>query len=572
MHLILEETALDLLTQYALIASRYIIVLLSLAIIVRCIRSMLSGAYEDEYWGFITFGDEEIPILHWENIIGRSHTSDIFLDARNLSRTHAALVRNGKGVWKIYDIFSRGGVWVNNNQVKAKGLPVQDGDVLNLGGNPMLFHSVSDEERAEFSERRTSAGKTVLPSVTLFELTVLQLFLLMQLALADDEHILMITGDFLLLILLEWVCFALMKAMRRNGFEVETLAFYLTTFGLAVVCISEPADLYKQMILITVSVVLFILLGLWLRNIRRVSHAVRYVVAALALGLLGINVAAGTVSYGAANWLTIGGYSFQPSELVKVAYVFCGAATLENLYHRRNLILFIGFSAVCVGALAVIGDFGTALIFFICFLIISFMRSGSIATVFLAVGGAVLAVFMVLLVRPYVADRFSAWGHVWEDVYDKGYQQTRAMSAAASGGLFGNMPGNGWLHRIFAADTDMVFALICENYGLIAALCCIIAILTLAFFAIRSARRGRSTYYSIAACASVSIMMVQLALNVFGSVDLLPFTGVTFPFVSKGGTSLISCWMLMAFLKSADTRKQGSFAVIPEFKRSKEGS
>jgi cell division protein FtsW (lipid II flippase) len=67
-------------------------------------------------------------------------------------------------------------------------------------------------------------------------------------------------------------------------------------------------------------------------------------------------------------------------------------------------------------------------------------------------------------------------------------------------------------------------------------------------------------------------MMVQLALNVFGSVDLLPFTGVTFPFVSKGGTSLISCWMLMAFLKSADTRKQGSFAVIPEFKRSKEGS
>ena len=71
-HLILEETALDLLTQYALIASRYIIVLLSLAIIVRCIRSMLSGAYEDECWGFITFGDEEIPILHWENIIGRS--------------------------------------------------------------------------------------------------------------------------------------------------------------------------------------------------------------------------------------------------------------------------------------------------------------------------------------------------------------------------------------------------------------------------------------------------------------------------------------------------------------------
>jgi cell division protein FtsW (lipid II flippase) len=109
----------------------------------------------------------------------------------------------------------------------------------------------------------------------------------------------------------------------------------------------------------------------------------------------------------------------------------------------------------------------------------------------------------------------------------------------------------------------MVFAMVCEELGLIIAICMVLALLTLAIFAVRTARSGRSAYCAIAACATVSMLMVQLALNVFGSVDILPFTGVTFPFVSRGGSSLLSCWMLMAFLKSADNRRGASFAVSP---------
>ena len=137
------------------------------------------------------------------------------------------------------------------------------------------------------------------------------------------------------------------------------------------------------------------------------------------------------------------------------------------------------------------------------------------------------------------------------------------IAAAASGALFGKGAGSGWLHNVFAANTDMVFAMICEELGLIIALCSIAAILVLAFFAVRSASRSRSAFYAIAACATVSMLLVQLSLNVFGSLDILPFTGVTFPFVSRGGTSLLSCWMLMAFIKGSDTRREGSFAVKP---------
>ena len=119
----------------------------------------------------------------------------------------------------------------------------------------------------------------------------------------------------------------------------------------------------------------------------------------------------GEVRGGSMNWLEIGGFTIQPSELVKVCYIYAGAATLDRLFARRNLFGYIVFSAVCVCALALMGDFGTAVIFFATFLVVSFMRSGSFATVLLAVSGAGLAGFLVLSVKPYIAQRSASLGH-----------------------------------------------------------------------------------------------------------------------------------------------------------------
>ena len=254
---------------------------------------------------------------------------------------------------------------------------------------------------------------------------------------------------------------------------------------------------------------------------------------------------------------------------MKAAYVYVSASTLDRLFRRGNLFGFIAFSALCVGALALLGDFGTALIFFVSFLIIAFIRSGSIATVFLALAGAGMAGMLAVSVKPHIARRFASWGRAWADRWGAGYQQTRAMSAAAAGGLFGKGAGAGWLHDLrlnAAANTDLVFGLVCEELGLLIALCAMAAVLILVFFALRSARNGRSAYYAIASCAAMTMLLFQMGLNVFGSMDLLPFTGVPFPFVSKGGSSLLCCWMLMAFIKGADNRKDASFAVRPGLK------
>ena len=542
----------------SLILTRFFLILTSVLILVRCLRSLLSERYEGEVWAYLRLGRDTLPVTHWENLIGRSRSADIRVDRDRVRRIHAVLKRGGKGVWTVYDVFGRGGVTCNGVKVSSNGALVSDGAVIGVGAAKLRFLEIEPEKQRKLEQQRTSAGKRVSPGGTLAELTVF----LLQHALHSTAHLRMIALGFGALIALEWFCYSAMRLLDRSGFEIETIAFYLSSLGMSVAASSVPEDLFKQIALMIAGVLLFLLLGWWLRNLRRVT-AVRGLVGLAALALLAANVLFSEELFGARNWLTVAGISFQPSEFVKVCYLYVGASTLDLLYRRRNLFSFMAFSAVCVMALALIGDFGSALVFFICFLVISFMRSGSIATVLLAVTGAGMAGFLAVSIRPHIARRFASWGHVWEDVYGAGYQQARAMSAAAAGGLFGKGAGAGWLKNVFAGDTDMVFAVVCEEQGLIIALCMVLAVMALAFFAVRAARYGRSAFYAIAACGAMAMLLTQTALHVFGSMDLLPFTGVTFPFVSRGGSSLLCCWMLMAFLKGSDTRRGASFVVNP---------
>ena len=548
---------------YMLILSKYALVIFSFIVIERSFRSMLREKYDNEIWAYIRAGKERVPVYHWENLIGKAQSADIRVYAPGISRVHAVLCRSDNGKWTVYDVFSRGGVWINDTQAGYGGAPVHDGDTINLAGNRLTFIELEGEKIGKLEKKRSVAGSRVYPAVTLIWLTLFQGALLMQLLMnSDPEYYSRISLAFASVAVLEWFCFTGMRMINKSGFELETLAFFITSLGISVAASSTPEDMYKHSILVIVSVFLFLLLGWWLRNLRRTS-TMRIPFAVVAVLLLGLNLFAGNSIFGAKNWLTIAGYSFQPSEFVKVFFVYVGASTLDRLYVKQNLYTFVAFSALCVTALALMGDFGSALVFFVCFLVISFMRSGSISTVVLSISSAVIAGLMAISARPYVAQRFATWGHAWDDIYDKGYQQVRTMSAAAAGGLFGKGAGSGWLQSIVAANTDMVFGVVSEELGLLIAMSAILAIAAIAVFAVRSARHCRSAFYSISACAAVTIMLVQVALNVLGSMDILPFTGVTFPFMSRGGSSLISCWMLLAYIKGSDNRREASFVVRP---------
>ena len=387
-------------------------------------------------------------------------------------------------------------------------------------------------------------------------LTVFQILTAIQLTLAAGEKASpVIPICFLTLTVVMWLYAAALRLGRCVGFELETIAFYLSTLSLAVTASSAPGSLPKQLLAIVLGMGLFLALGLFLRDLERVEKR-RWLMAAGAIGLLGITLVLGKAKFGATNWVTLGGISFQPSEIAKICYIFAGSATLERLFRRRNLALFIVLTGVCIGLLGLMSDFGTAAIFFVTFLVIAYLRSGDAATLALICGGAAFGAGIIVQFKPYILSRFAAWGHAWEAASGSGYQQTRTMSAAASGGLFGMGAGNGWLERIPAGDTDLVFGMLCEEWGLVIALLAVACILTLAWFAVRA-----SSFYTIAACAAGSLLVFQTSLNVFGSVDLLPLTGVTFPFVSNGGSAMLSAWGLLAYLKAMDTRADASFAI-----------
>lgn len=546
---------------YLVYFSRFMLPIAALAVMSRCVASMLRSKYEPEVWAYLDLpSGTRVPLRHWECTVGSAFSSDVIVRADGVSKTHSVLIRDELGNWRVYEVDSGAQTAVNGADVSSgEGAPIADGDTLSVGSSNLRFFNLTESERGIIASRRTAPGRLISPAAMFGYVAIFQIIVwYQQFYYAAPENRGEITLAFAALFTIMWLYFVVMRALGRMGFEVEAIAFFLSTIGMSVCASSTPENMLKQLLLLIAGIAVFCFLGWWLRDLKRVKKLIR-AAAGAAILLLMLNLVVGTAYFGAKNWISIGGFSFQPSELVKIAYIYAGAATLDRLYRGQNLIMYIGFSAVCVGALALMGDFGTALVFFAAFLVISFMRSGSIGTVLLAVTGAGLAGFLALNVKPHIASRFAAWGHVWEDVNGAGFQQTRAMSAAASGGLFGNGGGNGWLHGIIAADTDLVFSMVSEELGFIVAVLAVLAIVVLALFTVKNAAQGRSSFYVIAGCAAVSMMMVQLGLNVFGSLDILPFTGVTFPFVSLGGSSLISCWGLLAFIKATDTRKNASF-------------
>ena len=541
---------------------RFLFPILALMILIRTIHSLLTVPCLPEVWAYLTLpnGAQE-PLTHWENILGRGGNSDVILNYPVVSRQHAALIRREDDTWTAYDLGSKGGVTVNGRAVE-KSAPVQYGDVIGLGGVETVLLPLSPEEKAQRRQRRR-AYRPVSPWLGLILLTVFQVLTAVQLTISEGENATaVIPLTFLLLTGVMWLYFLVLRACRQVGFEMETIAFFLSTLSLAVTASSNTGALLKQFLCVAMGLAGFLVLGIFLRDLDR-AKKIRWLMAGAAMALAAVTLLPGVpTQYGAANWLTIAGVSVQPSELAKICYIFAGAATLERLFHKRNLGLFILLTGVCLGCLALMSDFGTAAIFFVTFLVIAYLRSGDWATLALICGGGVFAVLTVLSLKPYILRRFATWGHAWQNASTgSGYQQTRTMASAASGGLVGVGPGEGWLHNVAAGDTDLVFGMLCEEWGLIIALLAVGSVITLAVFAIRACRAGRSSFYVIAACAATSMMVFQTCLNVFGAVDILPLTGVTFPFVSNGGTSMISSWGLLAFLKATDTRPNASFAI-----------
>ncbi len=505
---------------------------------------------------FNTVTGEKTPVVLWENSIGRGKANDITVNDPTVSRNHCVLLRRSEG-WFVTDVGSTAGTYVNGEPANERTRVLVD-DVISVGNTRFQLlrgDEYEEEVRSSWFFKKVSNKPAIKAWKLMLMVTLFHLFMSIEAMFWNDgTNLYSPLVMFGALAAVEWGFFSVSYfILRRTSFELEALALFLTGIGVILLVRQVERSAYVQLIAAVVGMVIFCIIIKLIENPDKINKF-RLPLMIIAVLLLLTSIVFGKVTKGAANWIYIGFISIQPSELVKVIYIAIGASALDVLQTKRNLIEFIIFSVICVGLLALMGDFGTALIFFVTFLLIAFMRSGDFKTIILALAAAVFGVTIVLRFKPYVADRFKAWRHAWQYAQAEGYQQVHVLTFIASGGLFGVGIGNGFLKQVAASESDLVFGVVAEEMGVIVAITLALAVALLVIYARAITTRSRSTFYSISAGCAAGLLVVQLSLNIFGATDILPLTGVTFPFISCGGSSIMSCWGLLAYIKAADER------------------
>ncbi len=541
-----------------LLIIRVLVPLLALYVVWRCYTSFKSGQRRRE--PVVMLLDEHsgarFPVLYWENSVGRSKSCDICLPDTAVSRDHGVFMRREEG-WFVSDTGSKGGILVNGRKINGPKL-VRIGDSMTFGNVTLTLYNTSQSPEKKRRAFQALLKNAASPLQLMITATLVHLLMALQAAIVWQGRTPSFQPEMLLpeagVLLIGWGLYIYsMKGLHRVSFEIETVGYLLSGIGINLLAAFDLGTARTQLIAMILGVGIFCFLIWFMNDLDRVAKY-RLAIGIGALCLFVVNLLLGSAQYGSKNWIRIGPLSIQPSEFIKIAFVFVGTSTLDRLQTKKNITEFLVFTGACIGFLFLMRDLGTALIFFATFLIIAFMRSGSVRTIILIVAAAALGVFLILTFMPYVADRFSAWGHVWEDPYDSGIQQTRVMTYMASGGLFGIGLGRGCLKYIFAADSDLVFGLLCEEQGVLLGVVVLGAIALFTLYARSDVTRSRSTFFSIGAVAVAGLLLFQTSLNVFGVTDILPLTGVTLPFLSAGGSSMASVWGLLAFLKASDER------------------
>ena len=486
-----------------------------------------------------------INIKSTECIIGSGIMSDVRIKGdKNVEKSHAVLTLTDYG-FKLTPMSEDSPVFVNNYRVEEEAY-LQSGDTI-LVGSTAIKIAVNPQINTSAKQKSDKlAGKLRLCEAVI--LTLFEFFAVGALLLNDIKHYLPILVTFGGLAVFQWIYLAI-RGFRTNV-GVEIIAFFLTNIGFLVSASCGADLLIKKGAFVVGGVILFLLLSLLLNHLDLVEK-LRIPVMTVGILLLALNIAFGTVTNGAMNWIVIGGVSFQPSEFVKVALVFISACSIEKMVKMKNLVSLLVFVFISLCALAYMRDFGSAAVYFVTLLIILCLRMCDLKIVLALAGGAMAASFVIINIFPYISARFATYRHAWEYASSGGYQQTRAMISIASGGLLGLGPTSGKLKYVSAADTDLVFGMVAEEMGLIVAVVTALCFVVLMIYAGICVTRTRSVYYAVTSAAAASIFIIQASLNIFGSVDLLPLTGVTLPFVSNGGSSMLVTWMLLAFIKQS---------------------
>lgn len=263
------------------------------------------------------------------------------------------------------------------------------------------------------------------------------------------------------------------------------------------------------------------------------------------VALLALPLLMGTEVNGAKSWIALGGVSFQPSEAVKLALMIC----ISYLLSRRRILLSILFAGACLLILMVQKDLGTALLYYGVALVLLFVSTGSKMLLGggLAFGaGAAVAGYQMFA---HVKRRVAIWINPWQDASGAGYQIVQSLIAIVNGGLWGVGLGLGNASVIPEYYNDFIFSVILHEFGIVFGLIVLSMYVFIIIRGVMIARRSRTVFHGLLAVACSALIALQTFVIIGGNIKMIPLTGVTLPFISYGGTSLVSSLCVIGLMQ-----------------------
>lgn len=375
-----------------------------------------------------------------------------------------------------------------------------------------------------------------------------------------DPYILLAGLSAILLIGLGY--FVIRKAQLGDEY-LFMIAGMLSSIGIIMLYRLDRVLGFKQIIWFGVGIGLFFVSYYLYRRIR-IWERLTYFYPLLSLLLFAATMFFGRSIKGARNWIIIGQFSIQPSECVKILFVFFIAAFFrkyEKVFKEHEVIHFkslkvkplyilMGITYMHLGFMVIQREWGTALLLFLVYFMLIYVYTDS--PLFMLINGALAAaggLWGVIFVN-HVKVRVDAWLNPWTDIAGKGYQITQSLFAIGSGGFFGTGLGLGRPDLIPAVSTDFIFSAICEEMGILGGASVVLLYFILAYRGFKIALFTSEYFTKMLAIGLTLIFGFQTFIIIGGVIKLIPLTGITLPFISYGGSSLIVNFIALGVLQA----------------------
>lgn len=350
------------------------------------------------------------------------------------------------------------------------------------------------------------------------------------------------------------------------------VVFTLSGIGITFVTRLQPDASLGQVIFLFLGVALMVGTLAVVKNLEVIKRY-KYVLGIAGIILLVLPMFIGTEIYGSKLWIKIGGFQFQPGEFAKVLIVLFLAGYLaenrEPLSISNRTVLGIKFPrlrllyplfivwGVCLLVVAFERDLGSALLFYTIFLIMLYVATGRVSYVIIGLALLAVGAFGMYQIMSHVQVRVAIWLDPFSDAQNLGYQIVQSLFSLADGGLAGVGIGKGMADIIPVVASDMIFAAIGEEMGLLGGSAVLLLFMLFAVRGLTTAARAKSDLAAFSAAGLTAAISFQAFTIVGGVTKLIPLTGVTLPFMSQGGSSLLASFVIVALLLRAGDEATG---------------